>query len=52
MRLYDDVASGNCYTARLPLTLLEKPYERVAIDSFARRAWSRAPTVGSAQSRS
>jgi glutathione S-transferase len=35
MRLYDYAASGNCYKARLLLALLEKPYERVAIDIFA-----------------
>jgi glutathione S-transferase len=35
MRLYDYVASGNCYKARLLLALLGREYERVAIDIFA-----------------
>jgi glutathione S-transferase len=35
MRLYDYAASANCYKARLLLALLERPYERVAIDIFA-----------------
>jgi glutathione S-transferase len=35
MRLYDYAASANCYKARLLLALLDRPYERVAIDIFA-----------------
>jgi glutathione S-transferase len=35
MRLYDYAASGNCYKARLALALLERSYERVAVDIFA-----------------
>jgi glutathione S-transferase len=35
MRLYDYVASANCYKARLLLAQLELPYERVPIDIFA-----------------
>src|SRR5919202_6261246 len=35
MKLYDYVASGNCYKARLLLAQLERPYERVSIDIFA-----------------
>src|SRR5919205_520433 len=35
MRLYDYVASGNCYKARLLLAQLERSYERVAVDIFA-----------------
>jgi glutathione S-transferase len=35
MRLYDYAASGNCYKARLVLALLEREYERVAVDIFA-----------------
>ncbi|HSC91551.1 MAG TPA: glutathione S-transferase family protein [Gaiellaceae bacterium] len=35
MRLYDYAASGNCYKARLLLALLDRPYERVAVDIFA-----------------
>ena len=35
MRLYDYAASGNCYKARLALALLERDYERVAVDIFA-----------------
>ena len=34
MRLYDYVASANCYKARLLLAQLELPYERVPIDIF------------------
>jgi len=34
MRLYDYVASANCYKARLLLAQLERPYERVPIDIF------------------
>ena len=34
MRLYDYVASCNCYKARLLLAQLGLPYERVAIDIF------------------
>jgi glutathione S-transferase len=34
MRLYDYVASANCYKARLLLAQLGRPYERVAIDIF------------------
>ncbi len=35
MRLYDYAASGNCFKVRLLLSLLGRPYERVAIDIFA-----------------
>src|ERR671936_1494048 len=35
MRLYDYVASGNCYKTRLLLAQLERSYERVAVDIFA-----------------
>jgi glutathione S-transferase len=35
VRLYDYEASANCYKARLLLALLDRPYERVAIDIFA-----------------
>jgi glutathione S-transferase len=35
MRLYDYGASANCYKARLLLALLDRPYERVAVDIFA-----------------
>jgi glutathione S-transferase len=35
MRLYDYAPSGNCYKARLALALLERDYERVAVDIFA-----------------
>jgi glutathione S-transferase len=35
MRLYDYVASANCYKARLLLAQLDLPYERVPIDIFA-----------------
>jgi glutathione S-transferase len=35
MRLYDYAASGNCYKVRLLLALIERPYERVAVDIFA-----------------
>jgi glutathione S-transferase len=35
MRLYDYDASGNCYKARLLLSLLDVPYERVPVDIFA-----------------
>jgi glutathione S-transferase len=34
MRLYDYVASANCYKARLLLAQLDLPYERVPIDIF------------------
>jgi glutathione S-transferase len=34
MRLYDYVASGNCYKPRLLLALLGRDYERVPIDIF------------------
>jgi glutathione S-transferase len=34
MRLYDYVASANCYKARLLLAQLRRPYERVPIDIF------------------
>ncbi len=34
MRLYDYVASANCYKARLLLAQLDRPYERVPIDIF------------------
>jgi glutathione S-transferase len=34
LRLYDYVASCNCYKVRLLLAQLELPYERVAIDIF------------------
>ncbi|HET7855975.1 MAG TPA: glutathione S-transferase family protein [Gaiellaceae bacterium] len=33
-RLYDYVASANCYKARLLLAQLDRPYERVAVDIF------------------
>ena len=35
LRLYDYVASANCYKVRLLLAQLECPYERVPIDIFA-----------------
>lgn len=35
MRLHDYVASANCLKVRLLLGLLERPYERVAVDIFA-----------------
>jgi glutathione S-transferase len=35
MRLHDYAASGNCFKVRLLLGLLERPYERVAVDIFA-----------------
>ena len=35
MRLHDHAASGNCYKARLLLSLLDLPYERVEVDIFA-----------------
>ena len=35
MRLHDHAASGNCYKARLLLSLLRLPYERVEVDIFA-----------------
>ena len=35
VRLYDSPASGNCYKARLLLALLDQPYERVPVDTFA-----------------
>jgi glutathione S-transferase len=35
VRLYDYAPSGNCYKARLLLALLERPYERLAVDIFA-----------------
>lgn len=35
MRLYDYSASGNCLKVRLLLGLLERPYQRVAVDIFA-----------------
>src|ERR671927_1393335 len=34
MRLYDYVASGNCYKARLLLAQLGLPYDRIAVDIF------------------
>ncbi len=34
MRLYDYLASANCYKARLLLAQLGRPYERVPIDIF------------------
>jgi glutathione S-transferase len=34
MRLHDHAASGNCYKARLLLSLLDLPYERVEVDIF------------------
>jgi glutathione S-transferase len=34
VRLYDYVASANCYKARLLLAQLELPYERVPVDIF------------------
>jgi len=34
VRLYDYAASANCYKPRLLLALLDRPYERVAIDIF------------------
>jgi glutathione S-transferase len=33
-RLYDYVASANCYKVRLLLAQLDRPYERVAVDIF------------------
>lgn len=35
MRLYDYTASANCYKPRLLLALLDRDYERVAVDIFA-----------------
>jgi glutathione S-transferase len=35
VRLYDYAASANCYKARLFLALLEREYERIAVDIFA-----------------
>jgi glutathione S-transferase len=35
LRLYDYVASANCYKVRLLLAQLERPYERIPIDIFA-----------------
>ena len=35
MRLHDHAASGNCYKARLLLSLLDLPYKRVDVDIFA-----------------
>ena len=35
MRLYDYIASGNCYKVRLLLSLLDRECERVAVDIFA-----------------
>lgn len=35
LRLYDYVASANCYKVRLLLAQLERPYERIPIDVFA-----------------
>jgi glutathione S-transferase len=35
MRLYDYAASGNCYKARLLLSLTGREYERVPVDIFA-----------------
>ena len=35
MRLYDYVASANCYKARLLLAVLDRDYERVPVDIFA-----------------
>jgi len=35
MRLHDCSASGNCLKVRLLLGLLERPYQRVAVDIFA-----------------
>jgi len=35
VRLHDHAASGNCYKARLLLSLLAIPYERVEVDIFA-----------------
>jgi glutathione S-transferase len=35
MRLYDYEASANCYKVRLLLALLDRDYERVAVDIFA-----------------
>jgi glutathione S-transferase len=34
LRLYDYAASCNCYKVRLLLALLDRPYERVAVDIF------------------
>jgi glutathione S-transferase len=34
VRLYDYIASGNCYKVRLLLALLGKEYERVPVDIF------------------
>jgi glutathione S-transferase len=35
VRLYDYTASANCYKPRLLLALLDRDYERVAVDIFA-----------------
>lgn len=35
MRLFDYPASANCYKVRLLLSLLDQPWERVAVDIFA-----------------
>jgi len=35
MKLYDYVASANCFKVRLLLAQLEQPYERVPLDIFA-----------------
>jgi glutathione S-transferase len=35
LRLYDYVASANCYKVRLLLAQLERPYERIPLDIFA-----------------
>jgi glutathione S-transferase len=35
VRLYDYAASANCYKPRLLLALLQRAYERVAVDIFA-----------------
>ena len=35
MRLHDYAASGNCFKVRLLFALLDRPYERVAVDIFS-----------------
>ncbi len=35
LRLYDYVASANCYKVRLLLAQLKRPYERIPVDIFA-----------------
>ena len=38
LRLYDHPASGNCYKARLLLSHLQEPFERVEVDIFGGEA--------------